>query len=407
MKSHLGMLADNLDQLPSEAHASKRSQLSRWNSLWSPLDSRIVLVGITDEQGDIITDPLKMLQAQAGFWSQTFALKTVDLLLAERFIIRYGTKFFFPDSEILLPPTCTNYHLTLARAPSAMAGPDGTPYSCWKAAGHEGAVTLHGMGKSLADGDSTPSSFNDSLFFAPAKGSEPGDSKQVIRTPKTARPLMAKNTDNKTICSVYNFCITGQLTRYAHKAQSGFIKLRQGLWNRIAIDSVARMLDIKYHNISTPLLLLYDFFTAFPALAHGYIRLILKHSGLPKGFCNLVLAMYDDCQVYGTADGIMIWLFGVYAGVLQGCPLSGSLFALSVDPLLRYIDATLSPPELVRAFADDIATALASLQSLFTIHGIFVEFSKVSALQLNDVKCVIIPLSSSSAEVKRKHSAFS
>ena len=44
--------------------------------------------------------------------------------------------------------------------------------------------------------------------------------------------------------------------------------------------------------------------------------------------------VYLDNDAFVECDGELKWLFCVISGVLQGCPLSGSLFVIVIDPLL-------------------------------------------------------------------------
>ena len=53
-------------------------------------------------------------------------------------------------------------------------------------------------------------------------------------------------------------------------------------------------------------------------------------------------------------------------GIKQGCPSSGSLFALALDPFLRYLLNRIPPPRLeVRAFADDLGAILRGFKYRF------------------------------------------
>ena len=49
---------------------------------------------------------------------------------------------------------------------------------------------------------------------------------------------------------------------------------------------------------------------------------------------NAVRKLYEGTKGYGTARGVVNLLFEVSCGVLQGCPLSGSIFFICADPLL-------------------------------------------------------------------------
>ena len=77
----------------------------------------------------------------------------------------------------------------------------------------------------------------------------------------------------------------------------------------------------------------------------------------------------------------------------QGCPLSGILFALSVDLLLRAIDDILAGDAVVRGYADDTAIVLEDyLRDMPPLCKIFEQFENVSGLSLNVLKIVLIPL---------------
>ena len=92
--------------------------------------------------------------------------------------------------------------------------------------------------------------------------------------------------------------------------------------------------------------------------------------------------------------------------MLQGCPLSGSLFVICLNPFLHLLDKFLYAPEgppvgdfcqkdigeIARAFADDLALVLAGLQKLPKIASLFKILQQVSGLSLKASKCVLIPL---------------
>ena len=82
------------------------------------------------------------------------------------------------------------------------------------------------------------------------------------------------------------------------------------------------------------------------------------------------------------------------SGVLQGCPLSGSLFVIAIDPLLHQFHKHLCAPALatVRVCADDVGAAVRQLRTLFKVWELFEAFRKVSLLTLKPKKCIIVPL---------------
>jgi hypothetical protein len=92
-----------------------------------------------------------------------------------------------------------------------------------------------------------------------------------------------------------------------------------------------------------------------------------------------------------TPQGMRL-LFIVLSGVLQGCPLSGSLFVIVIDPLLHIFRIKLEDTALgkVRACADDVGVALKVFKALSILHDVFCVFKNVSGLTLEPSKCVMI-----------------
>ena len=90
------------------------------------------------------------------------------------------------------------------------------------------------------------------------------------------------------------------------------------------------------------MLSLFDFSAAFPSVSHAWIRAVLVCIQFPPRLLRLFDALYQDSEAYWECGGFVHWLFKVVSGVLQGCPLSATIFNWSVDPFLcikeKYID---------------------------------------------------------------------
>ena len=119
--------------------------------------------------------------------------------------------------------------------------------------------------------------------------------------------------------------------------------------------------------------------------------------------------MYDKNQAYMNLPAGVEWLFTIISGVLQGCPLSGTLFVIGIDPLLYAFEQHIHTPGLgcVRACADDIGVSLNQLSDLRPLFVLFDKFRKLSGLVLKPSKCICILLFSIANEVNtnivRKH----
>ena len=81
------------------------------------------------------------------------------------------------------------------------------------------------------------------------------------------------------------------------------------------------------------MLALWDIESAFPSLSHDWIWLRLVALGFPQVFIDLVRALYffNSAHIFGS------FAFFVTSGALQGCPLSGFIFATATVPVLEFV----------------------------------------------------------------------
>ena len=95
---------------------------------------------------------------------------------------------------------------------------------------------------------------------------------------------------------------------------------------------------------------------------------MLEEGGFPSGWINIIKTMYTLVRSFARCDADLYFLFWVMSGVLQGCPLSGMIFAFAIDPLLRKIAAEVDGCGVgsTRACADDVGGALSCIGTLKT-----------------------------------------
>ena len=87
----------------------------------------------------------------------------------------------------------------------------------------------------------------------------------------------------------------------------------------------------------------------------------------------------------------------VTSGVIQGCALSGFLFAMAMDPFFNAFNDRIVKPGfgLVRACADDVAMVLRSIAVLNLVFKTFYEAEELANLALKPKKCFLVPLARS------------
>jgi len=367
-----------------------RVMMAKQMQLWCPFGKRLVLNAVS-YGGELLRDPDAKLSALASEWRTTFAHRVIDVHSAETFLRDNMSTY---DFSAVTPPTMLDFKRFLKSVPHSAPGCDGIPYAAWRHSGDLGARTLFEASLWLQSGLPLHMEFNDALTAFTPKGETDDDKQEVVREPDSTRPLSLKNTDNKSICAVLNRKIRHPIRTAACKIQRGFIVGRNFVDNIVDLDTVARIYGMNPLSL-LPLLALYDFGAAFPSVIHQWLFLCLQFAGIPEGMMNIFYEMYSFVAALGySEDGVVRFLFWILSGVLQGCPLAGSFFALAMDPFLNVFFERVERPGLgvIRACADDIGAAVSNITSLGILKQIFEHAERLAGLRLKAAKGCFVPL---------------
>jgi hypothetical protein len=242
------------------------------------------------------------------------------------------------------------------------------------------------------------------LVCLPKKASGVNEDGLEYYAPEDTRPLNLVNCDNRIIANAARLRWEVHFQPWVLQHQQGFLKGRSILSNLIDVDTA--MMETALAR-PTGACILFDFKSAFPSVSQQYLQTVLAKIGLPENAQHLVRSLYDKhhCQVH--LQGQTYGGFRMSRGVRQGCPLSPLLYAIVAEILLERI-LQVCPDVMVRAYADDTATVLNDFWSEAPkIQQIFEDFSKVSGLELNIKKTIIISLSTGPLEAFRSKLATS
>ena len=350
------------------------------------------IAGIMQPSHSIAREPSAKLETLAQHWFPIFS----QIQTNEDEIHAFVAKFVKPwDLSDVPPPHVDNFQRTIDVLQDCGVGPDGLAYSAWNSEG--GADTLCLLSQDLACDVSPALSFNDSLTAFLKKGNLAEDLEEVIRAPEATRPLGLRNSDNKIVAATCNRQWRRKLNDVVCSIQRGFCWSRQMLENIVDVDSLARILGCEGYEA---FIALFDFCCAFPSLGHVFLFAMLKAKGFPEGFICIVKQLYRHCCSFGSSGDVCQFLWFITCGVLQGCPLSGLIFSVMMDPFCvaflkfetRCNSEAKRPLTCIRAFADDVGAVIHSLKSLKHIKGIFDAAAKYANLSLKLVKCYLVPV---------------
>jgi exonuclease III len=377
--------------IPQDRKKPKRDLLRHKLALWRPSRRRTYSVALKDASGLPVTDASDIGDVLAAHWGPIFACKDIDLDQAGPFadyIQRVPDSFSWAISHDSIDDA-------ILKTGSSAPGPDGVPYGAWRSAPRCCREPLFDLIDTLftsADDHELPVHFNESNMVFIPKGDDPNDQNIVERGPGDLRPLNLSNTDNKLVALVINGRLASLCQMTVAEQQRGFVAGRHIEDNLFQLEASAIALGSTNHK--TAAAIFFDFTTAFPALAHAWIFFVLRTMGVPDYILNTILKLYTGCNAFLMFGGVRVGSLPICSGIKQGCPLSGSIFALAIDPLIRKIlAASVLHPIRVTAFADDIAIVIGNLfLQLPDIMTIFASWGVVSALVLNPLKTAILPL---------------
>ena len=381
---------------------------SRRLQLWSPFGRTVRLAAI--DVGGVPCRAEEVHNSLANFWRQTFERQHGNFpeSKARAFLDSYGVRLGqLPEAASdhrgtgLRPPELAAYGRALAVAKSSAPGPDGLPYCAWRRAGKESKRSLQMVEENLRSEGPVPRDFNFSIAaFCPKAPTVTEQLTGAIRAAQDTRPLNLKDASNKVVAGVVNHELKPLLSVSLAPAQRGFVQGRNPSHNVIEVDASAREAAMTDPSLD-PCTLLFDFSAAFPSVSQCFLLFLFRWLGFPEGLTKLLSAFYVNVRVFSHSGTFMYF---VWSGTLQGCPLSGSCFTVVVDAFLRQLCSITGAGVggEVKACADDIAVTLKNLLLVGDLRRAFHAFGGLSLLALKPQKCIILPAALPADEARAK-----
>jgi len=135
-----------------------------------------------------------------------------------------------------------------------------------------------------------------------------------------------------------------------------------------------------------------DVSNAFGAVPHSALITALRTMGAGSAITELVRDIYDGSTSAVSTGVGTTGQIDVKSGIKQGCPLSGLLFNLAVDHVIRAVQAD-AVEHRVLAFADDLCVIADSPAELQTLLDVTTDRLRRTGLHLNPGKCVTMHMS--------------
>ena len=140
-------------------------------------------------------------------------------------------------------------------------------------------------------------------------------------------------------------------------------------------------------NVNTGLIFL-DQEKAFDNVDHSYLFEVLKGFGFGSFFISCIKLLYHNNSSLLNINNSLCSSFSVQRGIRQGCPLSGYLYSLFIEPLLIHLRHKLSgfsavPSVKVLAYADDLCVIVNTQSDIAALTNAIQNFNLASSATVN------------------------
>lgn len=315
--------------MPEFMKAAKKQKI-RWRAEpYRPKRKRMILDGVYTRDGAPIDGDEAISQAIISEWAPVFEERQTDeaaMCFFESYIVPGcgATGWVWPRGELrTMAGRCTH----------SAPGPGGVPYAFWAQAPRDVLEFLEVTAEPMSQGIPPPAQLLDNLTICIPKGEYASDLERVIKRIHELRHITLMQTSAKLIAGVVNAELSDIAKRTIAREQRGFVE------GRAIGDNIIEMEGALYEYSqlcdSMAAVVLLDFAQAFPNLAHKWMWCVLTVMGINAALLATIKALYGDLVTYVFHDGRKLHTFPIRAGIKQGCPLNGSLFAICANPLIR------------------------------------------------------------------------
>ncbi|CAM2106466.1 unnamed protein product [Caretta caretta] len=305
------------------------------------------------EDGTPLTDPVEMCRRARAFYGSLFSLDPTDpnacrVLWEELPMVSAGDR-----DRLELPLTLAEFSEALSCMPTNKSpGMDGLTmeFYCvfWDVLGPD-LVTV--WAESLQSGVLPVSCRRAVLAFLPKK--------EDLHDLRNWRPVSLLSKDYKVMAKAISLWLGSVLVDVVHPDQSYTIPGRSIFDNLYLVQD---LLELGCRDGLSFALLSLDQEKAFDRVDHEYLLSTLQAFGFGLQVVGFLRVLYASAECLVRLNWTLTESVSFGRGVRQGCPLSGQLYALAIEPFLcllhrRLTGLVLQEPELwlvLTAYVDDV-----------------------------------------------------
>ena len=282
-------------------------------------------------------DPFDTQAVLLEGWEPSFQGRTPQPAESRAFLDAHARRW--PMASVS-PPSRSGTRRSIERARNAVPGPDGIPPCAWAETPGADDAVFEGT-EEMGMGQLSYFSFNEqALFFIP-KGEEEDDLFRLSREVQDVRPMPSKNADCKAATSAWMFRLRVSVAAGACPVQRGFVMGRNFTNGVLLLDAYARFVGRSCKSAAHPAWPSWDVCAAFPSVDQTYLSLSYEAVGYTGGALAMLRVLL--VSLYVVPGGPLCLMteisiaFAITSSVPQGCPGSGTGFAIAIDPPLMEV----------------------------------------------------------------------
>ncbi|CAM2106491.1 unnamed protein product [Caretta caretta] len=180
-----------------------------------------------------------------------------------------------------------------------------------------------------------------------------------LRYLRNWRPISLLSTDYKIVAKAISLRLGSMMADMIHSDQT-YTVLGRSIFDNLFL--VRDLLELERRDGLSFALLSLDQEKAFDRVDHGYLLSTLQAFGFGPQFVSFLRVLYASAECLVRLNWTLTELVSFGRGVRQGCPLSGQLYTLVIEPFLcllrrRMTGLVLRELELrlvLSAYADDV-----------------------------------------------------
>ncbi|CAM2096445.1 unnamed protein product [Caretta caretta] len=208
---------------------------------------------------------------------------------------------------------------------------------------------------------------------------------------ETGRPVSLLSTDYKIVAKAISLRLGSVMADVIHPDQTYTVP-GHSIFDNLFL--VRDLLELGRRDGLSFSLLSLDQEKAFDRVDHGYLLSTLQAFGFGPQFVSFLRVLYASAECLVRLNWTLTEPVSFGRGVRQGCPLSGQLYALAIEPFLcllrrRMTGLVLREPELrlvLSAYADDVLLVVQDPGDLARVEACQAIYSAASSARVNWVK---------------------